>query len=272
MPFESGHGAKVLIVADDANGERPLQTFLSSMGCSCTVATARELATAEAARRTFDAVLLDLRYSARPAERLTSFVEGMPLSLKERTLLISSDRPDAQTMNLADRYSLPRLTENRLIFGVWDNIQKLLALPRIEHPATKGERIAWILFDSFRRPAPPGTRGSSGSTRQFAYQHDDVIVDIAIEPVAESGRISLVGQIMDRRSGKGPNISLPVTLTSRKGPVARAQTNPMGEFVFEFEFVPDVEMEFQTDAGTWVLIQLPSLNWIRERLPLWAAG
>ena len=117
MPFESGHGAKVLIVADDANGERPLQTFLSSMGCSCTVATARELATAEAARRTFDAVLLDLRYSARPAERLTSFVEGMPLSLKERTLLISSDRPDAQTMNLADRYSLPRLTENRLIFG-----------------------------------------------------------------------------------------------------------------------------------------------------------
>jgi CheY-like chemotaxis protein len=263
---------KILIIADEQGAQRFLSTYLSSMACSCTVATTDAAVAATVARETFDAAILDLRYSVSPAQRLSSVIEEIPPSLVSRTMVISKDRPDEAVIHRLQRLGIPRIPQNRLLAGLWETIQNLLVAPRIGQPARKGQRVARMMFDSSQQSRPRGLRAAAGFGRHLAYQFDSVTVDISIEPSEKPDRLWLVGQVVDSQSGRGLGKSLPVILNGHVGPLARTFTEPSGEFTFEVEFTSELELELRTDKGVWVMIPLPRVTWREKPFPWRAAG
>jgi hypothetical protein len=227
---------------------------------------------ASVGREAFDCAVVDLRFSVFPAERLASMIEEIPPSLVRRTLVVSKDHPEEKALRLIEELSIPQIPQNRLVPTLWESIQKLLVAPGIGHPARKGQHTARLIFGSSLQRRPGGLRGGAGFGQHLAFQSDNVIVDVSIEPGEKPGRLSLVGQVVESQSGRGLGNNLPVILNGRAGLLARTFTKPSGEFAFDIEFMRDLELEIRTDKGTWVTISLPRVTWTDGTSPWRAAG
>ncbi len=127
-------------------------------------------------------------------------------------------------------------------------------------------QIARVLYDSYHQPLPTGLRSSVRFGRQFVFLYDNVRVDLVIEPQSESGRISLVGQVVDASKPEAKCNDLPVVLVAREGPVARTTTNGMGEFHLDCQFAGAADLKVRVGESSWVVIPLGDMEWVRKRL------
>lgn len=92
---------------------------------------------------------------------------------------------------------------------------------------------ASLVFDSFRQPVQAGVRATSGGPRQLFYRAGRYAVRLRAEEESGTGRVSLVGQVMDEER---PGEFLPgvtVMVFSGKDAIDRTLTNRLGEFAFE---------------------------------------
>ena len=246
-------------------------TYLSSLGCSCTTVQSAEDIVSSVADGKLDAVLMDLRFSRVPQERLACIIEKIPPSLMKHTLVITRDAFDAKTNELLVQRSLHTLPQGRLVQGMWEILQRIFAAPWFEGSVLRGMRVAQMIFDSFHTPLPAGVRGSFGFSRHLSSWLENIIVDVSIELLAGSGRISLAGQFTDYATGEGPRENFPVAVNGAAGPLARARTNGFGEFKLQFDSVKDLELEIWAARGSWLAVPMPEMNWPSSSVSSWGA-
>jgi hypothetical protein len=95
---------------------------------------------------------------------------------------------------------------------------------------------AKLLFDSLTQPLLAGVRSSAASARQLIYEGDDLAVDLRFDHVKTSRKVSVTGQILDKRVPPTPLVGSPIVLWREDGVlVATTDANQYGEFQLEFE-------------------------------------
>jgi hypothetical protein len=119
-------------------------------------------------------------------------------------------------------YEVPNgtLRSARAIFAL-QSPERVRILPRI---------LASLVYDSFAEPLLVGIRSRQRVTRQAMYRAGDYYVDLRMESQPETRRVSVVGQIANRRDPERSVAHVPIVLTSDEEVVARAVSNEFGEF------------------------------------------
>jgi CheY-like chemotaxis protein len=116
---------KVLIVEDDLSISNLLYVLLEGLNYDGEVAVGGRQALAMIARDSFDAILLDLRYSNLSAEQWVSQIAEIQPSVLDRVLVITGEVDDPKVLDLLERHCLPHVQQNRLMEDIH---QRLLSL------------------------------------------------------------------------------------------------------------------------------------------------
>lgn len=249
---------KVLIIEDSTSTGETMRVLLGSMGYQCvSVSNAREaLAVLEHENPVI--AIFDRQGEGPTATHLGSDVGKIIARLRGRVIVVKSGESSREVNDLIGLYSLPHIRRDRLVQELWSNLEVLLrpsaALQRVT-------RVARLIFDSFRQPLPAGVRTAQSTVRRFVYEYGFLSADVSFEPKTDSQVIELVGQIMDSANPDHRLEGMPVVLRGPKGPIALAMTNEFGEFRLEFDFEPNVTVEFKTSKDQWVTLVSPSLEW-----------
>ncbi len=91
--------------------------------------------------------------------------------------------------------------------------------------------IASLVFDTFDQPMLAGMRRVGTPPRQLLFRAGDVDVDVKIEAMEASDRISLIGQVLSADTKFFDNT--PIKLESRGLVRYHTKTNVVGEFSFD---------------------------------------
>ena len=94
---------------------------------------------------------------------------------------------------------------------------------------------ARFLYDSFREPLPAGVRTQQRLSRQALYQAGDYSLNLRLENESGTSRVTLVGQIQNRKRPSKWLGGVPILLVSGKQVLAQAASNSLGEFQMEYE-------------------------------------
>jgi DNA-binding NtrC family response regulator len=117
---------KVLIIEDEPSIHNVLYALLSGLDCEGEVAHNDRQALAMISRDSYDAVLLDLRWSKVPAERMVSQIKEIRPSLLGRVLVITSEVGDPRTIEAIERQCVPHLSRNRMVNEFWNWLRPIL--------------------------------------------------------------------------------------------------------------------------------------------------
>lgn len=138
-----------------------------------------------------------------------------------------------------------------------------LALPAgNSSPATSRIReFATLVFDSFQNPLPVGVRGTQMTARQLLYKAGPVLIDMRLESLDESGRCSLIGQVVRSEKDREGMSDLSVHLLRGQNELANTHTNSLGEFALEYEAAWDLQVALEVSPVKDVYIPLEGTIW-----------
>lgn len=119
----------------------------------------------------------------------------------------------------------------------------IYALEQPRHVTVLSRFAGRLVFDSFREPLPAGVRSQQRISRQTSYEAGDYGVDLRQEYERGGSRISVVGQVTNRREPGRALEGVPVALLSGKAVLARASSNRFGEFQMEYPPARDLRLE-----------------------------
>lgn len=119
---------KVLIVEDELSISNLLYVLLEDLNYDGEVALGGQQALRMIERTSFDAILLDLRYSSDAAEQCVSQIAKIHPSLLDRVLVITGEFADYRAMDLIQRHCLPHLPQSRLMEDIHQSLRALLGL------------------------------------------------------------------------------------------------------------------------------------------------
>ena len=114
-----------------------------------------------------------------------------------------------------------------------------------------------FVFDSLFNPFPAGIRSSGASARQLLYRLGNYSIDLRMEVQTDSGRIAVVGQILDDNE-KGHHIAdLPVSLQCGHHKWAGTKTNHLGEFHFDCPTSDSLQLSFGVNPRRILTVSIP---------------
>jgi hypothetical protein len=96
-------------------------------------------------------------------------------------------------------------------------------------------KMARLVFDSSLHPASATVRGAMASSREFIHKAEPFVIDLRIESEPAGNRVWLIGQVLNSKKPDMRIEGADVVLLSGEAFVAKAATNPSGEFALEFE-------------------------------------
>jgi hypothetical protein len=157
--------------------------------------------------------------------------------------------------------------------GLWTRVAAMAARDSACEPSAGDLRIASALYAAVPprpgrfevllaqlvRPAHPasaGVRSAAGAANHFLYYQKDVLFDVHLESNDPSGMVSMVGQVMDRRSGKRYE-NCPVSILRRQDPLAQTTTNEFGEFQVQFRGARDLVVVVELEDESFLVSPLP---------------
>ena len=111
----------------------------------------------------------------------------------------------------------------------------IFAVRRQELPERWPRVLARLVYDSFRDPLPAGLRTEQRYSRHALYEAGEFCLDFRLEYQQRSPRVTLVGQVADRRQPTRPVAGALVLLARANDVLARAVANELGEFQMEYE-------------------------------------
>lgn len=114
-----------------------------------------------------------------------------------------------------------------------------------------------LAFDSLADPIPAGIRSSGMSARQLLYRSGNYSVDLRVELQAESGRIAMVGQVLDSGEQDRGIADIPVSLQSSEGTWQGMTTNHLGEFHFECPQSESLQLSFGVNPKRTLVVSIP---------------
>jgi hypothetical protein len=104
----------------------------------------------------------------------------------------------------------------------------------LSRPAKVPSLVATLVFDSFRKAAPAPVRTASvEGPRQLFYRAGRFAVRLRTEQEPSTGRVSLVGQVIDEQKPDDFMPGVTVMVFSGSEAIDRTLTNRLGEFAFE---------------------------------------
>lgn len=257
---------KALLIVSEPSFRDFLSTFLITMGWSCAKAADLEEALAAIEGEMFEAIVMDLFYLDAHIERAIRGMKAIRPSLADRILAICSDDAGRVATELIERTGLVRVSRENLLQQLWATLEGLFVSEGMHMRTPQAMQIAHLVFDSFSAPAAAGVRSSHRRVRQLAYEHKSAIIDVSIEPVEGTSRMSLTGQVLDAARRKGKTHGLAVVLTDGMQALERIATNTFGEFHLESEFPEKAGLEIRLEDGSWVEVPLGNMSWMRKRL------
>jgi hypothetical protein len=137
----------------------------------------------------------------------------------------------------------------------------------LNRPAKAPSLVATLVFDSFRKAAPAPVRNASvEGPRQLFYRAGRFAVRLRTEEQPETGRVSLVGQVMDELK---PDDFLPgvtVMVFSGSEAIDRTLTNRLGEFAIEgAPTEAPLQLAIGLAADGFLTVAVPIKNGVVER-------
>jgi hypothetical protein len=254
---------KILLLGVEPSLQGLISTFLVTMGWACTAVYDVPQALGLLQREAFDALLIDLgRLESHPEQAILGIKQIRP-SLGDRILVIANSAADRKTLELIERHDLIQVSP---LQQLWVTLQDLRVRPRSSELSRRGMPIAQMIFDSFRNPLPTGgIRSLLAGVRHLAYQHQKTTIDLTIEHIPESGRLSFVGQVLGGDE-KRKNEGLSVLLVGGTGTLARTATNEFGEFHMEFDSPQNANLEIRLAEQSWVMVPLGRLDGVGKSL------
>lgn len=128
---------------------------------------------------------------------------------------------------------------------------------------------ARLVFNSLDAALAAGTRGPAEDvSRQTLYEAGDFSVHLRFEQHARAARVSLVGQIANRRTPEPPMSHVPVFLTRGRVVVARSLSNEFGEFQVEYEPQRSLQLHIPVAGGRQrIRVSLTELHGTFESAP-----
>jgi DNA-binding NtrC family response regulator len=125
---------KVLILEDEPAIRNVLYVLLAGLGCEGDIVHNSRQALASINRESFDAVLLDLRCSELPPEKLVTEIVQVQPNLVGRILVITGEVADPQILAMIEQHSLARISRQQVATQLWDRLRPLLTVPRGPSP------------------------------------------------------------------------------------------------------------------------------------------
>ncbi len=113
-----------------------------------------------------------------------------------------------------------------------------------------------VLFDSSLRSNSVGMRSAGKQMRQMLFRAGPYHVDVQIEEIPDSARLSVTGQLLNASSPGMVGRDAQVTLSTRRGNFVHLVTNEFGEFRGEIENSGDLELILPSRGGKPIIISL----------------
>lgn len=118
-------------------------------------------------------------------------------------------------------------------------------------PLREGKwRLSWARLAAFDQPAMAGVRGAAPAANHFLFQEGSLLLDLYMQPQAASGRVAVVGQLLDSSRPDRQFENQTVILLQDLHPQARTTTDEFGEFRLEFtpgdDLILTIELEDQS--------------------------
>jgi len=117
--------------------------------------------------------------------------------------------------------------------------------------------LAVLQFDSLLQPLAVGVRSGHNSARQLLYKSGSVCIDMRMQPTPGSESIVLIGQLLDSMDPGHGIGGIPVSLLSKGDTVSRKQTNQDGEFNFDLDSIPDMQLVFGVSDNRTIVVAVP---------------
>jgi hypothetical protein len=117
-----------------------------------------------------------------------------------------------------------------------------------------------LVFPAFPALVAEGLRASEIPNPHFLFQREDLLLDVQVEVRLESGRASMVGQLMDPSRPGRSFADRTITLMRQNTELARAVTNRFGEFHLEFKPAEDMMLAIDLEGEPLLVTPLPSFT------------
>ena len=109
---------------------------------------------------------------------------------------------------------------------------------------------ARLVFNSLDSALTAGARGlAEDVNRQTLFEAGDFSVHLRFEQPSRASRVSLIGQIANRRMPEPPMSHVPVLLTRGRTVIARSLSNEFGEFQVEYEPQAALQLHIPVTPG-----------------------
>jgi response regulator RpfG family c-di-GMP phosphodiesterase len=132
QPREPTLRRKVLIIEDEPSISNLLYVLLDGLNYDGDVAMSGQQALDMIGRESFDAVLLDLRYSSISAEQMVLRITEIRPSLVGRVLVVTGQVDNPKAIELLERQCNPHGRQNRLMEEVHRSLLALWAIADLE--------------------------------------------------------------------------------------------------------------------------------------------
>jgi hypothetical protein len=120
--------------------------------------------------------------------------------------------------------------------------------------------IPRLVLDSLWRPALAGVRSATSVPRQVIYRTGEIVVEMQLEPVPNTEKINIAGQVsLSAKQGEGLAEIL-VIVSTPKGRLAQASTNRFGEFQLGFVPEKNLRISFGVAGGKELSIPLDGMG------------
>jgi len=121
--------------------------------------------------------------------------------------------------------------------------------------------LANLLFDTFVQPLAAGIRSGAAVARQLVYEAEGLTVDLRLDSQSPSGKILVVGQVLDQRLPRVSPRGVSIALWTPKGqPFLEVSPNESGEFQLEVEAQDDLRLLIEVAGRKTIRIPLANLS------------
>jgi hypothetical protein len=130
----------------------------------------------------------------------------------------------------------------------------------VANSAQETSVLASLLFDTFAQPLTAEIRSAAAVARQLVYEAEGLTVDLRLDSQPHSGKVLVVGQVLDKRHPRVSPSGVSIALWTQNGqPFLHVEPNQAGEFQLEFETQDDVRLLINVVGRKTIQIPLAHL-------------
>jgi hypothetical protein len=121
--------------------------------------------------------------------------------------------------------------------------------------------LANLLFDTLAQPVSAGIRSGAAVARQLVYEAEGLTVDLRLDSQPHSGKVLVVGQVLDKRHPRVSPIAVSIALWTPKGqPFLEVSPNESGEFQLEVDAQDDLRLLIEVAGRKTIRIPLANFG------------